>query len=178
MRIHALVFVTLAPFLSSCGRNCHAARELFTVDVVLQEAALNELFRHRSPIRDQLTCDELCHLVYERDRGWQTAGIDACTHILHEQSRVPADGVAARVKCRGEGVEYFCKGRRPLGHIERSEFAGDELGAYLAHCAHLEAASVTAFAAAERGPPELGLADVAVQLAMATRFAAGLAAAA
>jgi rubrerythrin len=50
------------------------------------------------------------------------------------------------VSCTGTGYEYFCEGRRPLGHVEGGdEECSDALGRTLAAMAHLEAASVVAF---------------------------------
>ncbi|MCB9762024.1 MAG: hypothetical protein H6739_19530 [Alphaproteobacteria bacterium] len=44
----------------------------------------------------------------------------------------------------GMGAGYLFAGRRPLGHVDPSD-AADTLDAWLARCAHLEAASVLAF---------------------------------
>src|SRR5262249_38709275 len=70
------------------------------------------------------------------------------------------DAHAATVRCEGKAVEYYCEGRRPIGHVERRPL-GESLGEHLARCAELEASAVTAFddviAALERwrAPDEL-----------------------
>ncbi len=148
MRLRALLFVTLAPFVSGCGGCCFPAHEPFRVKGELHEAELGELLkRYDRTDADyaRLTCAELCELVYEVGRDWQLVDLGTCTHTIRPPGEVGPDEVVATVDCTGRGAEFICKGRRPLGHVERLEFAGDELGAYLAHCAHLEAASVAAF---------------------------------
>ncbi len=54
------------------------------------------------------------------------------------------DDVVGHVTCTGDGFEFYCEGRRPLGHVE---VAGRprSLAAHLVRCAHLEAVSVEAF---------------------------------
>ena len=146
MRLEALMFITLAPFIGGCGGCCHAPNETFVVRAALSEDALAELLQGGDMSREDLDCEKLCELVYERDRGWRMDTAGVCWHEIARPEQVPADGIVARVRCRGEGVEYYCKGRRPLGHVECVEApGGDELGTYLARCAHLEAASVVAF---------------------------------
>lgn len=147
MRIHALMFVTLAPFISGCGGCCYPPSEKFAVNTQVSVEALSELLARRGPSADpaRLTCEDLCSYMYSRERGWHLRDLESCSHRFTTPEERELGAAAASVTCRGVGIAYFCKGRRPLGHVERGEFTGDALGAYLARCAHLEAASVYAF---------------------------------
>jgi len=99
-----------------------------------------------------IECYQVCATAYRRTRGWEVSVEDAdCSYSLDETIEPAADTgafdgdeVVGSVTCSGTGFEYYCEGRRPLGHLEETA-CGDDLGGYLAHCAHLEAASTTAF---------------------------------
>jgi len=90
---------------------------------------------------EELTCAQLCEHVVNNQQYSSLNNIDTCTHTIGED-----DGAAtAAVSCSGQST-YYCEGRRPLGHIEADTAEADRsLGGFLAHCAHLEAASVSAF---------------------------------
>jgi hypothetical protein len=147
MRIRALMLVTLAPFLTNCPTCCYPPQERFAVRTEVSVASLNELLARLGPDADErrLTCEDLCSEVYRGERGWYLHELESCSHRFTTPEERALGAAAASISCRGVGIEYYCKGRRPLGHVERDAFAGDELGAYLARCAHLEAASVLAF---------------------------------
>jgi hypothetical protein len=140
MRIAALIFTTIAPFFvcggTCCGRPKH---ESFVVRRELTEVQLAKLLERSGGYpRAELTCEGLCRMVHEDQRGWQMAEMAACDHTLAPPSSDEA-AIAAKVTCTGVAQEYFCKGRRPLGFVE------DGIGSYLGRCARLEAASVAAF---------------------------------
>lgn len=146
MRLEALMVVVLAPFIGGCGACCHPPTETFVVRAALTQDALAELLQGGDMTPENMDCEQLCEVVYQHDRGWQMHEARVCWHEFVKPEQVAADGIVARVRCRGEGFQFYCKGRRPLGHVEEVECAeGDELGTYLAGCAHLEAASVVAF---------------------------------
>src|SRR5690606_28429461 len=82
--------------------------------------------------------------TYRRVRWWETGSIDSCSLTLPENP--DGSGEPGQVSCKGTGYEYFCEGRRPLGHVEGGdEGCEDPLGRTLAAMAYLEAASVLAF---------------------------------
>lgn len=94
-------------------------------------------------------CETVCRTAYYESRGWQASVIDDCQLSVYEDrydDASPADRVVGQVVCEGTGIEFYCEGRRPLGHVEAAGVGGDDLGRVLATLAHLEAASVLAFA--------------------------------
>ncbi len=148
MRIEALIVAVLAANLHGCGTCCPPAPEVpFKIRGEIVEAWLVELLE-RSMISDRrtLTCDDMCELYHNNEYSDYVVDIAACDHSIVDPP--PADGaaLAATVACSGTTVKYYCKGRRPLGHVEEDDAETDDLGGYLARCAHLEAASVVAFA--------------------------------
>ncbi len=160
MRLEALMVVVLAPFIGGCGACCHPPKETFVVRAALTQDALDELMQGGWMLPEKMDCEMLCEMVYEHDRGWKMHETRVCWHEFVKPEQVAADGIVARVRCRGEGWQFYCKGRRPLGHVEEvectAEGEGDELGTYLAGCAHLEAASVVAFTELAAQLAELG----------------------
>jgi hypothetical protein len=151
--IPQLIAVTIAATLAGCTSvwNCNPDEEQFVVDGTLTEEDVTVMVE-RWGLTDSsaLECEEVCQYVYEETTGWVTNTMTTC-----EMSLTDAGGT---VQCEGDGFEGYCEGRRPLGHQEAAECA-DDLGGYLARCAHLERASVVAFDQlsdwlAERGAPE------------------------
>lgn len=147
MRIHLLIASALAALNSGCPSTwgCDPPSEHFTVDAELSEADVGELITNWGfSDRASITCDAACHFAYERERSWQVGNADSCTLSVAPTAGATPETIVGSVQCEGTGYEYFCEGRRPLGHID-GEHRGHDLADYLARCAHLEAASVVAF---------------------------------
>ncbi len=119
------------------------------VDVTLDQAELEAIMKQygASAVTD-LTCPQVC--MSQLDYGFYEDEIIACSLTIDETD--PMSGV---IDCTAEQL-YPC-GRRPQGHI--AEDGGDcavDLGGFLAHCAHMEAASVFAFSELARQLTDLG----------------------
>ncbi|MBK9753545.1 MAG: ferritin-like domain-containing protein [Nannocystis sp.] len=145
MRMHLLVAATLAA--AGCSEvstgDCDAMQEDFTLDPQITAARLKELlteFGATDPA--ELDCDAVCTSLYRRgDKSSWEVIVTSCTLSIADDAMGDPAGTIA---CDGEAAEYYCLGRRPLGHIEHS-LADAGLPTFLAHCARLEAASVLAF---------------------------------
>jgi len=151
MRMQILIAATLA----SCGctsmsstDDCTAESENFTVDLDLDATTVQDLLT-ASGASDpaKLDCDQVCTDIYQRDQrpNWEVSSIATCGLTIDGELMGNPTAIIGNLRCEGGAVEYYCLGRRPLGHIEQAP-AGPDLPAFLAHCAHLEAASVLAFA--------------------------------
>lgn len=148
-RLEAIVLACIASATHGCGSSwvsgCTPPEREFTIAAQLTDGELTKLqtdFKLDS--RDRIDCATACRFAHARDQGWEAAEIRSCTFdITHEPGMAPT-AVAASVGCAGRAIEYFCEGRRPLGHIERAH-AATGIAEHLADCAHLEAAAVTAF---------------------------------
>jgi tRNA isopentenyl-2-thiomethyl-A-37 hydroxylase MiaE len=150
MRVQLLISCTLAALTGACSSTwgCDPPSEAFSVDAVLTEADVGELMtRWGYADRGEISCESACSYAYERDRGWSTGSLDGCTLSVAPTEGATPETEVGSVQCEGTGYEYFCEGRRPLGHCDPDDPAsrGRSLAAYLARCAHLEAASVVAF---------------------------------
>jgi hypothetical protein len=147
MQIRDAVLAALAVVpLSGCSSiwNCHPDREEFSLDQALTAAELDELFGFPKEDWETLTCERICASVYLSERQWEGADVESCTLTLPENP--DGSGMPGHLVCEGVGFEYYCEGRRPLGHVEGGdEHCPDPLGRSLAAMAYLEAASVLAF---------------------------------
>jgi hypothetical protein len=162
-RIQSIVLACIAAAELGCGmssvENCHPPHKDFSVDTDVTTGELTELMAQwgvHNP--DDLECEAVCSFAYRRDENWETSDIEHCTFELEEMASSDPDAHAGTVQCDGRAAEYFCEGRRPIGHVER-ESDGASLADHLARSAELEAAAVTAFedlaAALERwGAPQ------------------------
>jgi hypothetical protein len=143
----ALLTILAAVPLTGCSSvlGCNPADEEFGVDAGVAAAMLDELVEtYEVSGWDQLECEAVCRESYEATRGWHASSVDSCELTLPENP--DGSGTPGNVICTGIGLEYICEGRRPLGHVERSdERCTDPLGRTLATMAYLEAASVLAF---------------------------------
>jgi hypothetical protein len=142
---HALLLTLATTPLSGCYAHCwFIPEEDFDFSAQVSVAELDMLTARFAEYDEELSCERICEHAYERDRGWRTRDVTSCALELPS-----GEGEAATpgtVTCAGRGQEYFCKGRRPLGHVEDiAKPSGDALGSTLAAMAHLEAASVGAF---------------------------------
>ena len=139
MRIQELIGVTIAATLAGCTStwDCDPDNEQFVVDGVLSSEDITVIVE-RWGLTDSsaLECEDVCQYVYEETTGWYTTAISTCTMSVSDSG--------GDVQCEGEGIEYYCEGRRPLGHCEATGEAADT-GGHLARCAHLESASEVAF---------------------------------
>jgi hypothetical protein len=119
------------------------------VDDMLVDALLVD---DTDPGPEDLTCEDFCEAEVA-----DFIEIHRCTFEL-DGYRAPSgdDTDKARaytevgtVQCRGL-VYDECTGRRPLGHVEAADVAGDAMACSFARSAHLEAASVIAFVQLQR----------------------------
>jgi len=150
MRIQLLIAATLASLSGACSStwNCHPPSEQFSVDATLTESEIAEIIESWGVERGDIACKSACSFVYQRDQGWSAGEITDCTLSVAPTPGATPETEVGSIQCEGTGYEYFCEGRRPLGHIEPASDPsreGPSLAAYLARCAHLEAASVVAF---------------------------------
>lgn len=151
MDLRAILLATLAsPALAGCSSvwNCHPDEEDFELDATLTVAELEQIGLDPGEAPTDVDCARACGLAYERDRGWFETDVEDCALAVDEAAFVEGaapDAVAAEVSCAGHGIEYYCEGRRPLGHVEVTGSGADPVGRALAELAHLEAASVVAF---------------------------------
>lgn len=147
MRIQLLIATTLAALSGACSStwNCDPDTETFKVDAVLSEADITSLARdYGYTERSEITCTTACSYAYSRDREWTVQEQSACTLSIAPTPGATPETEVGSVQCEGDGIEYFCEGRRPLGHLPLRSH-GSSLADYLGRCAHLEAASVVAF---------------------------------
>jgi hypothetical protein len=146
VRLALLTILATIP-LTGCPSvwNCNPDDEQFDLDQEVTAATLDELVQtYGVSAWDQLTCEDVCRETYAANRGWEATSMDSCELTLPENPN--GSGTAGQVTCTGTGHEYYCEGRRPLGHVERGdERCSDPLGRTLAAMAYLEAASVLAF---------------------------------
>ncbi len=137
---HALLAALAAVPLTACPStwNCKPDDEDFSVNEPISAEEIDGIVSAWGYASwDEVTCENACRDVYRRVRGWEAADIDSCELTLPDNP--DGTGAAGRVVCAGRGIEYYCEGRRPLGHVEA------EVDDCVAAMASLEAASVVAF---------------------------------
>jgi hypothetical protein len=148
---HALLLALASTPLCGCYLHCnHIPEERFMIQTTVSIAELEGLLSDYPDLEsvEQLPCERVCEYTYEHLRSYKLSSVGVCDLDWPSEG---ADGATVSLACRGYGVEYFCKGRRPLGHVEHVEQASRErdaeapLGISLAEMAELEAASVIAF---------------------------------
>ena len=111
----------------------------FDLDEEITSETLRQL---EQELARQPTCEDVCKHVSWRSQP----DIQRCALTEPTPSTETAQGTPGRIECAGRGIP-ICEGRRPLGHVEAREHAySPDLGSTLAAAAHLEAASVVAFA--------------------------------
>lgn len=151
MRMHALILAALAvPLAAGCGvssiSGCDPPEEQFSVDAAqLTEAEVMALQNDGIIKREALECNDVCDFVYRRDREWEATDFTTCELEIDDERGATPETVVGAVTCTGRGIEYYCEGRRPIGHVEARPGGGDPLADHFALCAHLEAASIVAF---------------------------------
>ena len=84
--------------------------EEFAVDEVLLERDVIELLKELYlDDRADLGCEEVCELVYIRERGWLPDAVDSCEfHVNAEAAADPSDEVGS-IRCDIKGREYDCE---------------------------------------------------------------------
>jgi hypothetical protein len=148
-KLEAIVIACIATATHGCGSSsiagCDPPSRDFTIDAELTEGELTSVKNdYGFDSRDDIDCETVCSFAHDRDEGWQVSDVSSCTLDVTPEGNMDIDAIAASIECEGRAIEYFCEGRRPLGHVEL-EHTTTGLAEHLAHCAHLEAAAVTAF---------------------------------
>jgi len=145
MRIQLLIAATLATLPACTGPCKPIPEEMFSIEKVLIEGDV-DLILDRFAIEDrsEIDCEIACEYLYQKRTDWNVRSIDTCTFSLTPTAAEARETEVGSIECEGVGFEYYCDGRRPLGHIEAGITEGS-LAASLARSAHLEAASVVAF---------------------------------
>ncbi|MCB9761520.1 MAG: ferritin-like domain-containing protein [Alphaproteobacteria bacterium] len=162
MRVRHAILTAVAAFGVGCPStwNCRPDSEDFEVDEDLTEQDIDDIMLQRDVSDpDDIDCEAACDFAYNATRGWVVSAADTCTLTLNEDN-------TGHVECAGEGIEYWCKGRRPLGHVE-DPAPGAALDAQLVACARLEAASVVAFVQLARQLRRWGAPEALVARCMA-----------
>jgi len=148
-RLEVIVLACIASAAHGCGAassidGCDPPARNFVIDTELTEGELTSLQNAYGFERDDIDCHTACRFTHERDEEWELGEVKSCTLDVTPEESLDIDAIAASIECDGRELEHICEGRRPLGHIELAH-GGTELAEHLAHCAHLEAAAVTAF---------------------------------
>ncbi|MCE7891346.1 MAG: hypothetical protein DYH12_16885, partial [Sorangiineae bacterium PRO1] len=121
MDLRAVVLACLAAPLQGCASTfgCDPPREDFYLDLDLTNADLERMWISAEEA-ESIGCHELCERAYQKERGWEGTDIHSCTYDLDppviDTAEAAEDEVVGHVTCTGEGIEYYCMGRRPLGH--------------------------------------------------------------
>lgn len=147
MNVRAALAAALAVPLAGCPStwNCNPPSEAASVDAVLDAAALDAIVAGWGlESRADIPCDVACSEAYRTERGWEISSVTSCA-LAFDLPEDPDASNAANVVCEGTGIEYYCEGRRPLGHVELDARDADPLGRHCAELAYLEASSVPAF---------------------------------
>ena len=144
----ALLLTLATTSLPGCYLHCRFIPEqdyALTAPITSEELdRLVENFRLESV--EELKCEYICGYAYERDHTWRSSSVSTCELVQPPLESEAEPENRGTIRCEGRAVEYFCKGRRPLGHVDaRAAEAGDGLAWTLAEMAQLEAASVLAF---------------------------------
>ena len=120
--------------------------EGYSVDADLTEDDVADLMAMWDAERGAITCEQACDFAYERDMGDKPDEQSSCVLELDGAVGATPETVVGHVTCTGPSQAVTCEGRRPIGHVELELANAGDLGVHLARCAHLEAASVVAFA--------------------------------
>jgi len=147
-RLEAIVLACIASATHGCMSStfgCDPPSRDFSIDAELTEAELTMLMADFGlASRDELDCTTVCAFAHRRDEGWEASDVESCVLELEDESAADPEAIVGTVQCDGRAIEYYCEGRRPLGHIQEGR-AALGLADHLARCAYLEAAAVTAF---------------------------------
>lgn len=151
MRLAPLILAAIAPLLADCGDSgsCPLPSHPFSVEQALLESSVDAIVADSANAitRAEITCEMACeHAFRNTSEGnlVEMVVVDTCVHMIGAEATDP-DAVVGNVMCAGEYRNYCPGGRRPLGHVELGP-TGRSLADYLAACAHMEAASIVAFA--------------------------------
>jgi len=164
MNIRTLIALSLLPTgLTACGGTANypecdsESREFDVTDAEVLASHVFDTYTYQSgtPAAD-VDCSLVCrNTVY--DDAFPESDSSECVMDLDADALAAAEGadtadtgagqtVVGTISCSGTQFEYYCEGRRPLGHVELAALGGGlALGPYLAQAAHFETAAVTAF---------------------------------
>jgi len=143
MDVRTLVLATLASLpLHGCVLFCHPPKDKFAIDTNVDPELVAAV--DATPNPNLTRCDQVCRETYAQTSTWQVSEVKSCE--LTEAT----DDAPGHVTCEGVSLKFYCKGRRPLGHVEAAAQGGSCLGRQFAAMAHLEAASVVAFEQLQR----------------------------
>lgn len=147
--------ITLGSTSGGCVAPCNAEKSDFDLDELLTGSQIDAI----SATNDEDSpepCEEACGIALSSTDGGIPSKLDSCTFEL-DPNYVPAvdtitadtavtnAGPGGRVICAGTAYDHACLGgRRGLSYRETAT-PDATLGPVLAHLAHLEAASVSAF---------------------------------
>jgi hypothetical protein len=154
MNIRNLILLSISPvLLTSCNRpissvaGCDSPSADFNIDQDLIADNVNYILENWNTEVGEISCDTLCSVIITQEDGWESnvesCGFELDTGYFENQSTDTAEDsvdetVVGEIQCTGLKFQYYCEGRRPLGHCEQG-------GGYFARAAHLEASSVIAF---------------------------------
>lgn len=141
MNVRAAILASLSSLSAGCPApwNCNPESEEFSLSEEPLTPEQVAAFLEDGGHEHEYACSWVCGDVYGSQTGWE-ASVDTCSVEVLEGS-----DEGGTVTCTGIGFEYFCDGRRPIGHAELPEPDEPSLGAFWAAQAYLEAASVHAF---------------------------------
>ncbi len=154
MNIHHLISSSL--LLAGCGAvskpvssvdGCNPESDTIELEVdLLAEKILAYQQIYGIPY-DEMACEDVCREEVTFATSWELESIDSCSlsFAISESPDPEAvdydpTAVVGELSCAANVIEYWCMGRRPLGHQELKD------ADYFVQAAHLEAASVDAFA--------------------------------
>ena len=175
MKIRSVLLATLAslPIAGCCMSSvcgCDPDSEEFDIDEPFTQAQVDLIVQGwQLESAADITCEQACDQAYQDSRGWWVSGeLSSCTLALPVESGGDTGDTASiyedgSVQCAGHGIEYWCMGRRPLGHVEHVSEAGDPVGRACASMAYLEAAAVDAFLELAAQLSELGAPSTLIQ---------------
>ena len=151
MNIRTVILGAVA--LSACQQtyestgNCDAEQDVFDLQIDIEaNLIVQEIVQRDLSSYQEVDCNLLCNKMVRETYGWQTTATNSCSLSFSISEEIDSsaedydpEATVGTLSCTGEMTEYFCMGRRPLGHIELHS------ANHFAQCAHLEAASVDAF---------------------------------
>jgi hypothetical protein len=145
------VLASIAAFVPGCFASssidgCDPPEKDISIEGDLTEAEADQLvMSYELASADAIDCETACTLIFERDEEWELGEVKTCSGEVSSMRDPDPEAIAGVFSCDVHAFEYYCEGRRPAGHVELVA-DGNGLAKHLAHCAHLEAAAVTAFA--------------------------------
>lgn len=129
---------------------CGGYVESESIDTALTAEEIEGLMKNYGVSEaSKLSCEQVCQSMTYLYGG----EITECDLTIDEPEDT-GDVLSGAIACTME-IYYPC-GRRPQGHVAEDGACDVDLGGFLAHCAHMEAASVLAFSDLARQLADLG----------------------